>query len=325
MYQKFFGLEKKPFNMTPDPAFLYLSAHHQEAVAGLAYAITSRKGFVALTGEAGTGKTTVLTKVLNHLPDRIRSSVIFNPTVTPDEFLELVLADFGMADVPANKAQRILRLRRFLLEARAEDKIAALVVDEAHKLSAEVLEEIRLLGNFERPDEKLLQIVLSGQPELNDLLNREDLRQFKQRIALRLAIEPLTPAEVEKCLSYRWSKAGAMAPLPFEAAAIERLAAVSRGIPRLLNAICDNALTLAFSESVHVVTVDHVIEAAHDLCLAEPAGARPAYQPTPPRPVVPPPSPRVAAPAFRLLERRPAPRPQSSLLSRWTAKLGFTN
>ncbi len=324
MYQQFFGLEKKPFNMTPDPAFLYLTAHHQEAVAGLAYAITSRKGFVVLTGEAGTGKTTVLTKVLNHLPDRIRSSVIFNPTVNPSEFLELVLADFGITDVTTNKAQRILRLRRFLLDAKAEGKIAALVVDEAHKLNTEVLEEIRLLGNFERPDEKLLQIVLSGQPELNTLLNREDLRQFKQRVALRLAIEPLTPEEVEKCLSYRWYKAGARGPLPFQPAAIERLAAISRGIPRVLNAICDNAMTLAFSESVHIVTVEHILEAARDLCMAEPAGARPAPQPAAPKLAVPPPPP-IQAPGFRMLERRAASLPRPSVLSRWTAKLGFTN
>ncbi len=311
--------------MTPDPAFLYMSGRHQEAVAGLAYAITSRKGFVALTGEAGTGKTTVLTKVLNHLPDRIRSSVIFNPTVTPNEFIELVLADFGMPDVSANKAQRILRLRRFLLETRAENKIAALVVDEAHKLSAEVLEEIRLLGNFERPDEKLLQIVLSGQPELNDLLNREDLRQFKQRIALRLAIEPLTPAEVEKCIAYRWSRAGATAPPPFEPAAVGRLAAVSCGIPRLLNAVCDNALMLAFSESAGIVTVNHVMEAARDLCLAEPPAAQPpaALPAPPPSPVIAEPPAYAQAPSFRLLERRPAKRPEPSLLARCTAKLGF--
>jgi general secretion pathway protein A len=324
MYQQFFGLEKRPFDMTPDPAFLYLSAHHQEAVAGLAYAILSHKGCVVLTGEAGTGKTTVLNKVLNHLPGRIRSCVIYNPTLTPAEFFELVLSDFGITSVPTSKAQRIIMLRGLLLEARVEDKIAAITVDEAHKLSGEVLEEIRLLGNFEMPGEKLLQIVLSGQPELNDLLNREDMRQFKQRIALRLAIEPLTREEVKKYLAFRWAKAGAKGQLPFEPEAVERLTGLSHGIPRVLNALCDNAMTLAFSESIGIVTREHVAQAAQDLHISERLSP---HANTPPLPTpqhqeaaIPAPS-VIEAPAFRMLDRRPMlSRP--SLLSRWTDRLG---
>jgi len=157
MYYQFFGLRKEPFGMTPDPAFLFLSAAHREALAGLTYAILGRKGFVVLTGDAGTGKTTLLTRVVKSVPEsRARFSVILNPTLTPAEFLELVLLDFGIADVPASKAQRLTILREFLTEAYQQRRVPVLVVDEAHKLSPDVLEEIRLLSNFELPDGKLL-------------------------------------------------------------------------------------------------------------------------------------------------------------------------
>jgi len=150
MYKEFFGLQKLPFNLTPDPAFLFLPAKHREALAGLTYAVLERKGFVVLSGDAGTGKTTLLSSVLNHLPaDRVQSSIILNPTLTTSEFLEIVLLDFGIEDVPLSKAQRLWRLQEFLLRVYREGQLAILVVDEAHKLSLEVLEEIRLLGNFE--------------------------------------------------------------------------------------------------------------------------------------------------------------------------------
>src|ERR1017187_3741288 len=194
MYCKFFGLDKKPFNMTPDPAFLFLTAQHREALVGLTYSILERKGFVVLTGDAGTGKTTLLTRVLQHMPEtKVQSSVILNPTLTPAEFLELALLDFGIPEVPASKAQRLVKMQKLLLEGHREGRISTLVIDEAHKLSLDVLEEVRLLGNFEQDDQKLLQILLVGQSELSDLLERSDLRQLKQRIALRFTIEPLPP------------------------------------------------------------------------------------------------------------------------------------
>jgi general secretion pathway protein A len=327
MYEKFFGLEKCPFNMTPDPAFLFFTSNHREAVAGLSYAIISRKGFVVLTGEAGTGKTTVLSKILHLFPEKIHSSVIFNPTLTPDEFLEMALFDFGISDVPASKAQRITRLQHFLLEARKAGKITALVVDEAHKLSKEVLEEIRLLGNFERGDEKLLQIVLIGQPELGELLENEDLRQFKQRIALRLSLKSLSADEVENYLTYRWNAAGGITPHPFSPGAVAHIVAISRGIPRVINAICDNALVLGFCDSERNVTASHVLAAAQDLCLIG-AGQSPSKEPLK-KDIEPETTPKVRmsteAPRFGLLGRSNASMPRTSVLSRWTAKLGFNN
>jgi general secretion pathway protein A len=328
MYEKFFGLEKCPFGVTPDPAFLFFTSHHREAVAGLAYAIMNRKGFVVLTGEAGTGKTTVLSKVLHLFPERICSSVIFNPTVAPDEFLEMALFDFGIQDVPASKAQRIAMLHQFLLEARKAGKLTALVVDEAHKLSKETLEEIRLLGNFERSDEKLLQIVLIGQPELSGLLESEDLRQFKQRIALRLSIKPLSPDELEKYLMYRWSAAGGKTPQPFSPAAVAHLVTISRGIPRVINTICDNALMLGVCDADRIITADHILGAARDLCLIDAASHTAAGQPQrkqfrqeeTPSARLP-----IEPPRFGLPERRDASMARPSMLSRWTAKLGFSS
>src|ERR1043166_8840939 len=157
MYNEFFGLHRSPFDLTPDPEFLYLTEQHREALAGLTYAILARKGVVVLTGDAGTGKTTLPTRILEHLPaSRIQSSVIVNPTLTTSEFLEAALMDFGLNDIPSSKAQRIAILQRFLWAGHHDGKVNALIVDEAHKLSPDVIEEIRLLGNFESADEKLL-------------------------------------------------------------------------------------------------------------------------------------------------------------------------
>lgn len=270
MYTEFFGLEKLPFNLTPDPAFLFLPTKHGEALAGLVYAVTGRKGFVVLTGDAGTGKTTLLNTVLNQLPaGKIQSSVILNPTLTASEFLEIVLLDFGVANVPASKAQRLWKLQEVLLQAYREDKIAVLVIDEAHKLSLEVLEEIRLLGNFEYGSDKFLQIVLLGQCELDQLLNRQDLRQFKQRIALRLYIDPLSAAEIPPYLSFRWEKAGGRAAAPFSPEAIHAIAEYSHGIPRLVNSLCDTALLMAFGDRSRSIDMPYIRDAAINLCLVE--------------------------------------------------------
>ena len=279
MYKEFFGLQKLPFNLTPDPDFLFLPTKHAEALAGLVYAITERKGFVVLTGDAGTGKTTLLSAVLQQLPtDRVRSSVILNPTLTPAEFLEIVLLDFGVKEVPVSKAQRLWKLQDVLLQAYRNEGIAVLVIDEAHQLSLEVLEEIRLLGNFEYGADKFLQIVLLGQCELNDLLDRQDVRQFKQRIALRLYVDPLSASEVEQYLQFRWKKAGGSA-LPFSPEATRCITEHSHGIPRLVNSLCDTSLLMAFGEASHHVSARHIQDAAVNLCLTDDSVLQPVDSP----------------------------------------------
>jgi general secretion pathway protein A len=275
MYEQHFGLTKNPFSMTPEPALVYMTPGHREALAGLAYAILERKGFAMLTGEAGTGKSTLLARMLQHLPaNRVISSVILNPTLSEAEFLELALLDFGFATVPASKAQRLVQLQDFLLRARQAGKIAVLVIDEAHKLAPAVLEEVRLLSNLELPGEKLLQIVLAGQDELLEILGRPEMRQISQRIAVRLALSPLAPADIEQYIALRWSKSGAQVAAPFASEAYSEIALWSRGIPRLVNALCDNAIMTAFSGNPPVVAARHVRDAARDLGLIPAAAAK---------------------------------------------------
>ncbi len=326
MYNEYFGLQKAPFNLTPDPDFLYLTAKHREALAGLAYAIMGRKGFVVLTGDAGTGKTTLLTRILGYLPVmRIQPSMIVNPTLTPAEFLESTLLDFGFTEIPASKPQRIAALKSFLWRRHQEGKISALVIDEAHKLSAEVLEEIRLLGNFESAGEKLLQIALVGESELDELLDRRHLRQFKQRIALRLAIEPLSAEDVKRYIVHRWTKAGGN-EAPFTTDAFACIAEVSLGIPRVINVICDNVLMEAFGEASATVELRHVIGVCRDLRLVDPSPriAPPEVAPGPleqPAPFAP----EVLDSPIKTLERYNATAPRRSLLARLALKLGFTH
>jgi general secretion pathway protein A len=285
MYEKYFGLSSNPFSMTPDPGMLFMTPTHREALAGLAYAILERKGFVALTGEAGTGKTSLLARTLTVLPKaRVVSSVILNPSLNQDEFLEMMLLDFGFRDVAGSKARRLVAFQEFLLKTQSANQIAVLVVDEAHKLSPALLEEVRLLSNLEFPGAKLLQIVLAGQPELIDVLNRPDLRQLNQRVSVRLSIGLLKPSEIPQYIALRWSKAGATQP-PFSDSCYREISRWSRGIPRLVNSICDNALMLAFAETAPKVEPIHVTEAGRDLSLADPgsseSGIDRPYYPTP--------------------------------------------
>ena len=269
MYTAFHSLQKKPFSMTADPSFLFVTRQHREALMGLTYAVLDRKGVLVLSGMAGSGKTTLLSWVLERLScDNLRSSVILNPTLTSDEFLELMMLDFGMTDIPASKAQRLWRLQAFLVAGVKDRKVNVLVVDEAHKLSYQLLEEIRLLGNLECGEEKLLQILLLGQNELDDILNRPELWQFKQRISVRLAIGGLAPNEVEPYIQHRWTIAGGQAH-PFTPEAVEQIRKYSKGVPRLINAICDNALTEAFADESRSVTRAHIDAAAQHLLLVE--------------------------------------------------------
>ena len=233
---------------------------------------------MVLTGNAGTGKTTLLMRILQHLPvTAVRSSLIVNPTLTPVEFLEAVLMDFGFTDIPASKPRRIERLQSFLWEGQREGKVSALIIDEAHKLSMEVLEEIRLLGNFESASEKLLQVALLGQSELDALLDRDDLRQFKQRVALRVVIDPLTAQEIPEYIQHRWTKAGG-SEAPFSTDAFAVIGRVSQGVPRVINVICDHALMHACGDESTSVEERHVLGACHDMRLIHPAALAPAQR-----------------------------------------------
>jgi general secretion pathway protein A len=316
MYFQFFGIQKHPFGMTPDPAFLYLTPQHREALAGLTYAILGQKGFMALTGDAGTGKTTLLARALQYLPaDRIQTSLILNPLLSCAELLEMILLEFGLHNIPASKAQRLVSLEQLLLDADRQNKISALIVDEAHKASPELLEEIRLLGNIEKSDHKLLQILLVGQDELAATINRPELRQLKQRIAARFSLKPLAAVQVQDYVQFRWTKAGGQRKAPFAAEAMQLIASYSKGIPRLVNAICDNALLQAFSESAPAVQIKHVQEAVHDLDLA------PAVLAARPRP-----APMEQAPPLALSELKRYAEPRSqSFLSRWAGRHRVVN
>lgn len=273
MYEKYFGLVEHPFRMSPSPDYLMMTQGHREALAGLAYGILSNKGLIVLVGDAGTGKTTVLKQALRTLP--IKVSFIVNPSVEPVEFLELAMSGFGITDIPSSKSGRLIQFEEFLSSAAESGDSSLLVVDEAQLLPVATLEELRMLTNLETEGRRMLQIVLSGQHELRTILNRQDLRQIKQRIALRLTLKPLENAdEVGRYMAHRWARAGG-GKLPFEPEAVEAVAFCSSGIPRVVNAICDNALLSAFAQGANMISEAIVAEVATELDLRAPSSPRP--------------------------------------------------
>ncbi len=271
MYKRFFGLKENPFNVNPDPRFLFQTREIQEALACLAYGVRRRKGFILLSGEVGTGKTTLLNKLLENLRgERVTTAFIFNPRLSVNQFLHFMLADFGISCESHRKSQVLLQLNQWLLERYRAGETAVLVVDEAQNLSLEVLEEIRLLTNLETSTEKLLQIVLSGQPELENLLNQAVLRQLRQRITLRCKMAPLTLEDTRCYISERLRIAGASGDSIFNPDALEVIFRYSGGIPRVINLLCEHALITAFAEEQRPVLADTIQAVAHEFELDRP-------------------------------------------------------
>jgi general secretion pathway protein A len=267
MYTSFFGLSEKPFAITPDPRYLYLSERHAEALAHLLYGINESGGFIQLTGEVGTGKTTVVRTLLSRVPHHADVAVILNPRVTPVEFLLTICEELGLGLDEADRdsvKQMVDALNRRLLSAHADGRRIIVIVDEAQNLSAEVLEQVRLLTNLETATQKLLQIILIGQPELRELLDRNDLRQLAQRITGRYHLKPLSREETQGYVRHRLRVAGASGEI-FTPAALREVYRLAAGIPRVINVCCDRALLGAYTQELRKVTPALVRRAAGEV------------------------------------------------------------
>ena len=270
MYKEFFGLKANPFNVNPDPRYLFLTRHTEEALACLTYGIQSRKGFVLLTGEVGTGKTTLINKLLEWLRvQQVATAFIFNSRLNTTQFLDFAMADFGITCESRLKSQVLLRLYNWLLDRYRAGETAVLIVDEAQNLSDEVLEEIRLLTNLETFTEKLLQIVLVGQPELEAKLRQPQLRQLRQRVTLRAKTHPLTLEEARAYVSQRLQIAGSNGRVIFEPESIDVVYRYSGGIPRVVNMLCEHALVSSFVDQNKTIAPPVIEAVARDFDLHE--------------------------------------------------------
>lgn len=270
MYNRFYNLRRNPFEITPDPSFLFPTSRHNEALAVLYYGVRRRKGFVVMTGEVGTGKTLLVRSLLHLLRGKnVVYAYVFNSRLNSLDFMQYISGDLGLEIAGKSKGELLLEFGKFLVARHQRQLSTVLVVDEAHHLSAEVLEEIRLLTNLETAQEKLLQILLIGQPELEEKLNLPELRQLKQRIALRARLEALDWEETCGYVQRRLKMAGASSqgdPI-FPQETVGEIYRYSRGIPRLINTICENALITAYARQLHSVPIDIIGEVAKDFRL----------------------------------------------------------
>jgi general secretion pathway protein A len=264
MYLNFYGLRDKPFNLTPDPKFLYLPPGHREALAQLLYGVQESKGFMVLTGEVGTGKTTLLQALLQKFDSNTEAAYVFNSKMPFEGILEYILEDFGIVkNSESTQAQRLFALNSYLVDRLRTGQRTVLVLDEAQNFDPEILENIRLLSNFETATDKLLQILLVGQPELRAKLDLPELRQLKQRIALRCRIPPLTPEQTREYIRHRLRIAGAEDLSIFSDKAILRINDHAGGIPRMVNIICDHCLLIGYADQKRRIDQD-IIEQAID-------------------------------------------------------------
>jgi len=275
MYEAFFGFKQSPFNMSPDPAFLFRSRQHEEALANLIYGVQSRKGFIVLAGEVGTGKTTMLECLRDFLnAQQIAFASLFNSRLTVEQFFEVLAYDLDLECNRLSKTEVLLALNGMLLARAEAGRTTVLIVDEAHNLGWDVLEEIRLLGNLENRKGKLIQIVLAGQQELDAKLDAPEFRQLKQRVALRCSLRAFQPEETQAYVNARMAVGGLPGQTVFSAELIDQIHLRSQGIPRLINAVCDNLLLTAFAMESRTATPEMLDEVTTDMRLDYPGHPR---------------------------------------------------
>jgi general secretion pathway protein A len=276
MYEGFYGLRERPFDLTPNPRFIYLSACHLEALSVVHYGIVGRKGITLVVGEAGTGKTTVIRTALEAIAQpTARCVYLSNPTLTRGEFYEFLAASFGLtAEASGSKARFLLEFERLLIQRNKVKDLTALVIDEAQSLSLELMEEVRLLANLETLTDKLLPVVMAGQPELADMLDRPELRQLKQRVALRADLAPLGLRQVAAYVAGRIRKAGGDPVNVFTKEAVVLIHDKSRGIPRTISVVCDNAMLAGYSAAVKPIGPDIIEDVSRDFRLRGAGAAR---------------------------------------------------
>lgn len=266
MYCEYFGFREKPFTITPNPRYIFLSKQHQEAFAHLIYGIDSHAGFIELVGEVGTGKTTVLRTLLEQLhDDQHRLALIFNPCLSALELLRSINREFGIPWDGMQNEQLLAALYEFLLAENAAGRTVVLIIDEAQNLRPQVLEQIRLISNLETNTDKLIQIVLAGQPELLTLLSRPQLRQLAQRITVRYRLWPLDAEDTAGYVAHRLQVASGYRTVDFTPGALRRVHAFSKGVPRLINVVCDRALLIGFTEEVREIQAGHVRRAIREI------------------------------------------------------------
>ena len=279
MYEEYYGFTEKPFSLTPDPKYLFKSASHANAFELLQYAVRRREGFVVITGDIGTGKTTLCRALLDQVDRRTFTALVLNPFIAEEDLLRLILQEFGVVSRDeikrgrlafVSKQELIETLNEFLLSLRALGAQALLIIDEAQNLPLHVLEQIRILSNLETEKEKLLQIVLVGQSNLKDLLRKPELRQLDQRVSIRYDLKPLTAEETAAYVQHRLSVAGGGAAVTFAPKALARVNRFTSGIPRLINLLCDRALLAGYSAHTNRITPEHVDSAARALELQRP-------------------------------------------------------
>ena len=268
MYQEFYGLREKPFVLTPDPQFLFLSESHRTAIESLLYGIQQKEGFMVITGDIGTGKTTISRTLLDRLDKNVKTAVVFNSFLTEEELLESILLDFGFPSKGRTKKERIDALNKLLIYLSSHGKNAVLIIDEAQNLSIPVLEQIRMLSNLETEKEKLLQIILLGQLELDQKLRSGELKQLNQRIAIRHHLRPLNQTEMESYIYQRLMVAGSQGSITFSRSALSEIYKFSKGSPRLINLVCDRALLGGFVEQTYQIDKG-IIKKAKDSLLGE--------------------------------------------------------